>query len=418
MSPRAAREPAVRCRAARRADVESLADLGQRAYRVSSLERRREFYTDHPRFGLRDVRVAELEGAIVASLVLYPFTAFVRGKRVPVTGIGSVAVSPEHRRRGIAEALLTSALREMRHKGEALSVLYPFRDSFYRKLGWGVIEVAHQLAFSPALLPASDEARRVRRLKASDRPAVEALYERVASQGHFALARGPEWWKRRLWTHEGEWVVYVGGRGKLEGYLYYEVDADAGPFKLSVTLTEFIAATPAAHRGLAGHLASLADQVAEILHLAPGDNGWLALMKTSQNLRPTLEMSVYHDTGNAANGLMLRLTDVRAALERLPVAPEARGEFALALEDRVLAQSARAFRVRAEGGRLRVGATTARGLPRLSAAPDALASLVGGALSPVRAAEIGLVDSAGGAAERIEDWFRARPAFVHPLNAF
>jgi len=213
-------------------------------------------------------------------------------------------------------------------------------------------------------------------------------------------------------------VVYVGGRGKLEGYLYYEVDADAGPFKLSVTLTEFIAATPAAHRGLAGHLASLADQVAEILHLAPGDNGWLALMKTSQNLRPTLEMSVYHDTGNAANGLMLRLTDVRAALERLPVAPEARGEFALALEDRVLAQSARAFRVRAEGGRLRVGATTARGLPRLSAAPDALASIVGGALSPVRAAEIGLVDSAGGAAERIEDWFRARPAFVHPLNAF
>ena len=38
--------------------------------RVASIEKRREFYTDHPRFGLRDVRVVELEGQVVASLVL------------------------------------------------------------------------------------------------------------------------------------------------------------------------------------------------------------------------------------------------------------------------------------------------------------------------------------------------------------
>src|SRR5438094_1929884 len=89
------RPPALRYRAARRTDVELLADLGLRAYRVSSLEKRREFYTDHPRFGLRDVRVGEVDGQLVASLVLYPFTAFVRGQPVAVTGIGSVAVSPE-----------------------------------------------------------------------------------------------------------------------------------------------------------------------------------------------------------------------------------------------------------------------------------------------------------------------------------
>ena len=62
MSPaRAPRAPVIRYRPARRTDVETLAELGARAYRVSSVEKRREFYTDHPRFGLRDVRVAELE---------------------------------------------------------------------------------------------------------------------------------------------------------------------------------------------------------------------------------------------------------------------------------------------------------------------------------------------------------------------
>ena len=103
MSPaRSLRPPPLRYRAARRTDVETLADLGMRAYRVSSLEQRREFYTDHPRFGLRDVRVGELDGQVVASLVLYSFTSYVRGQRVPLTGIGSVAVSPEQRQIGRA----------------------------------------------------------------------------------------------------------------------------------------------------------------------------------------------------------------------------------------------------------------------------------------------------------------------------
>ncbi len=423
MKPRAPRPPALRYRPARRTDVETLADLGFRAYRVSSLEKRREFYTDHPRFGLRDVRVGELDGRIVASLVLYPFTAFVRAQRVPVVGIGSVAVSPEHRRRGIGEALLRAALREMRQRGDALSILYPFRGSFYRKLGYGVIEVAQQLAFAPTLLPPSDETRRVRRMMLPDRASIEALYEKVALGGHFALARKPEWWAQRLWGHGGDWVVYEGKRrGQIEGYLYYEVDAAAGPFKLSLTLTEFVAASPEAHRALAGYLASLADQVSEIHSIMPGDNGWTTLLRTAQNLRPGLEMSVYSDTGNVVNGLMLRLNDVKAALERLPVSPSARGEIALEVDDTVLAPNARAWRLRASEGRLKVSAEAARGgrsrLPRLRVTPDALASIVGGALSPARAAEMGLVDSSGGAADVIDRWFRARPAFLYPLNAF
>ncbi|MBI1798265.1 MAG: GNAT family N-acetyltransferase [Candidatus Eisenbacteria bacterium] len=423
MSPRPPRPPALRYRPARRIDVETLADLGYRAYRVASLEKRREFYTDHPRFGLRDVRVGELDGQVVASLVLYPFTAFVRGQRVPLTGIGSVAVSPEHRRRGVGEALMKAAIRDMRQHGDALSILYPFRDSYYRGLGYGVIEVGHQLAFAPASLPASDEARRVRRLMLPDRPSVEALYEKSAQQGQFAMARKPEWWTQRLWTHGGDWVVYEGKRrGQIEGYLYYEVDAAAGPFKLSVTLSEFVASTPEAHRGLIGYLASLADQVAEIHHITPGDNGWLTLLKSSQNLRPGLEMSVYHDTGNLVNGAMLRLNDVKSALERLPVSAQARGEIALEVDDAVVPQNARSWRVRATEGRLKVSPEAAgvgrSRLPRLKLTSDALASLAGGALSPTRAAEIGLVESSGAAAEVVERWFRARPAFLYPLNAF
>jgi predicted acetyltransferase len=420
------RTPALRYRPARRTDVETLAELGMLAYRVASLEKRREFYTDHPRFGLRDVRVGEVDGQIVASLVLYPFTAFVRGQRVSLTGVGSVAVSPEHRRRGIGEALMRSALRDMRQRGSALSILYAFRGSYYRRLGYGAAEVVQQIAIAPANLPGSDEARRVRRLMLPDRPAVQALYDRIATQGHFALERRPEWWSQRLWTYPGDWVVYEGRRrGQIEGYLHYEVDSTNGPFRLEVTLKEFVAATPEAHRGLVGYLAALRDQVVEIHYAAPGDNAWLALLHTAQNLHPGVEMGLMSDTGGVAHGAMLRVTDVKMALEQLPVAPSARGEVVLEVDDPVLTPNARAYRVSAREGRLKVSPAAERVTrakaarpPRLRVPADVLGPLLAGTLSPGRADEVGLIDSSDGGAEVIEAWFRTRPMFLYQLNGF
>lgn len=423
MSPaRVTRPPALRYRPARRTDVENLAELGMLAYRVASLEKRRDFYTDHPRFSLRDVRVGELDGRMVASEVLYPLSAWVRGARVPVIGIGSVAVSPEHRRRGVAEALLRATLRELRQRGHAFAALYAFRGSFYRKFGWGVVEVVHELSFRPGNLPASDETRWVRRLMLPDRDAVQALYERVAQQhGHWALERRREWWERRLWSYPGDWVVYEGRRrGQIDGYLFYEVDAAKGPFELSLTVKEFVAGTPDAHRGLVGYLGSLSDQVKEMHVAAPADNAWLATLRTGETLHPGEALSLLTETGHVANGMMLRITDVKAALESLPLPPGARGEVLLEVQDAVLPANARAWRVAAKDGRLKVGAETGRRgrAPRLHVPIDVLAPLVTGTLSAVRAAEDGLLDAGGGAAELVEPWFRGRAPFVHPLNGF
>src|SRR5436190_942163 len=361
MSPRPPRPPTIRYRPARRTDVETLAELAARTYRVASIEKRREFYTDHPRFGLRDVRVAELEGQLVGSLVLYPFQMYVRGQQLPVIGVGSVAVSPEHRRRGVGEACLRAALRELRQRGQHLSILYPFRSSYYRRLGYGVIEYVHQLAMAPANLPLSDEARRVRRLMLPDRSATEALYDRVAQQGHFTLLRKPDWWSRRLWGYPGDWVVYEGRRrGQIEGYLYYEVE----------------------------------------------------------NSRPGAETGPSPHTGGGASGPRLRTTDVKGALERRPPAGDGRGALVLEVEDPILPLNSRSWRVKMVDGRLRVAAEPSRRLPRLTTSPDALAQLYAGTLSAARAAEVGLVDSTGGAAEIADHWFRARPAFLYQFNAF
>ena len=411
-----------RYRAARRTDVEALVELSLRAYRVSSAEARREFYGDHPRFALRDVRVGELDGALVASLVLYPFEAFVRGEGVPVVGIGSVAVSPEHRRRGVGDALIRSTLREMREREDAWSMLYSFRGDFYRRYGWGLVETPTMLSVPPSSLPASDEARHVRRLGEGDRERVQSLYDRyVRERGHFTLARRPAWWQRRLWSYEGEWIVYERRPGEIEGYLQLQIDSGEGPWKLVLTVNEYVASTAGAHRGLTGYLHGLRDQAAEVVMATPPDAPWAAQLADAANLRGELKLGVLRSSGHAGYGAMLRVLDVKAALESLPVAPDARGEVVLDVRDDVLAPNARAWRVEAREGRLAVRPEPAAARdqrPRLTASAEVLAILAAGATSPVRAAEAGLVESTRGAAEVLEPWFRGRAVFLMPMNAF
>ena len=114
------------------------------------------------------------------------------------------------------------------------------------------------------------------------------------------------------------------------------------PSSLRLTLSEFVAATPEAHRGLIGYLASLSDQVQEIHLLAPADNSWLGPAQDRAEPRARSGNRLTLDTGNVAAGAMLRLTDVKLGLETLPIAKDARGELVLEVEDPVLAQNARA----------------------------------------------------------------------------
>ena len=417
--PRPQRLPVVRYRPARRTDVETLAELEYRAYRVSSLEKRREFFLNHPRFTLRDVRVAELDGEIAGALVLYPLTAYLCGDPRPVVGVGSVAVSPEHRRRGVAEAFMRAALREMRQKGQALSMLYPFRLSFYRKFGYGLVEHVHVFSTPASNFLPSDEARRVRRLRHPDRPHVQALYDRVAPRWNFALARKPEWWEQRLWTYPGEWAVYEGRRhGLIEGYLYYEIAVPEGPFKLQMTVMEMLAATPEAQRGLVGYIASLADQVAQVHTASPADSVLLSLLRSPHTLEDSVDLGGFTEAGTLHTGAMLRLVDVRAALEARPAGGNGRGVIALEVEDEILPQNARAFGLSVKDGRFHVSNEPGRRAPRLRCGVDVLAQIYGGALSPTAAARAGIVSAAGNAAELAESWFRAPAAFLFQLNHF
>jgi predicted N-acetyltransferase YhbS len=75
-------------------------------------------------------------GRAVATATALPMTQAVRGVVLPMSGIAAVASHPAARRRGIARALVGRLLAQGAEDGQAVSCLYPFRESFYGRLGY------------------------------------------------------------------------------------------------------------------------------------------------------------------------------------------------------------------------------------------------------------------------------------------
>lgn len=99
-----------------------------------------------------DVLVAEINGKIVAALQCFHFQQSVRGSLRAMGGIGGVWTYPEYRNRGCVSALMKSAFLEMRMQGISVSMLTPFKASFYESLGYAIANPINEINIPIAFL--------------------------------------------------------------------------------------------------------------------------------------------------------------------------------------------------------------------------------------------------------------------------
>lgn len=71
------------------------------------------------------------DGKMASSLRNYSFKQSVRGIIKGMGGIGGVWTYPEYRNRGYVRELVQAAFLDMKHKGLSVSMLLPFKESFY-----------------------------------------------------------------------------------------------------------------------------------------------------------------------------------------------------------------------------------------------------------------------------------------------
>jgi predicted acetyltransferase len=81
-----------------------------------------------------------------------PLIQQVRGALYPMAGLLDVTTHPAARRKGYARKLLLALLEAVREGGAACSGLYPFRESFYERLGYVTLPQTKRARLDPSAL--------------------------------------------------------------------------------------------------------------------------------------------------------------------------------------------------------------------------------------------------------------------------
>lgn len=262
------------------------------------------------------------------------------GRAVRCQHVGSVAVAPEHRGRGVASGMLRAIAAEGAAAGHALSVLYPATTPPYRRLGWeqaGVLAVYRLDARAvvgvrgPALRPATDE----------DRPAIARADEAAWRHTPGLVRRTATDWDRLA---EGA-AAYVldaedaGGEsgGPLQAHLLYRPTSAPGDWQYTLDVAAWGATTPEGLRALLAFVGRHGSLGKDVELAGPVPHPW-AFLTPEQDVRRVRGMEwmargLDLAAAVAARGFPAGLgLDVTVRVSD-PVLPEAEGPWRLDVAD-------------------------------------------------------------------------------------
>ncbi len=319
--------------------------------------------------GAENVFVAHSRSEVVGGYVLFPFGQFFGGRSVPMGGVSAVAVAPHARGKGAAIAMMRHALREARRRGQPLAALYPATQTLYRKAGFELAGSRIHYRVPTRLIGIGDRSLEVRRVGADERAAVQHVYRQRAQATNGNLDRIDWSWGRvfedavlPVWGH------LILERRRPVGYVVQHHKPPAGGARFyDVHVRDVAALTPGAARriwALLGDTRSIAENV--LVYGSPADPFLQHLPEQDYRVDTRWDW-------------MLRIVDVRAALEARGYATGVTAKVELDVVDDVVRSNHGRFVFEVGGGeaRLRRG-----GAGRVKIDVRGLASLYSGYLSP------------------------------------
>lgn len=408
-------------RRANEGDLERLVEIHLAAYPDEENGAARQANFTRPAFGSFSHLVVAARGKeVVGHAFLFPFRAWFGGLPVRLGGIASVGIAPEARGQGVATELMRHLHRVSDRRGDALTMLYAFRQGFYARLGYTPTSSRKRLAIDTRAIPASWRtlARgRVRAARGPDLAAMRLLHLRMAERSSGWIARPKAFWDRLLARERRITMVCEpsGTRRRkaaaLAGYVTFTLVQEEPHAATVIEVAELVSEDSETRRILLGALSAMRDQCAEIvLELAEGDPLERALLDSDGRRFGT--ETVEHSLGEIVGGPMLRIGDVPRALEARGYVED--GAFELVVRDVDAPPASVSVRVR--HGRARVLTGRARSRAVLSATPAGLAAMLYGGLTVADAVALGLAEANPETVARTDRLLRLPP--MTPVDAF
>jgi len=390
-----------RVRSAREEDVEQLVEMGLCAYPDSGgFEDRRRRLSQNSFGGLSDVRVIEKDGHIVGQAALYAIELWLGGRRVPSAGIASVSVTPGERRLGVSRVLLEQVHAEVNARKAALTLLYPFREGFYARVGYATtvplvtMRVATDALARAAFLADAASGFTFRTLEGPLVAAARLLYEEVAASHAGRMVRTEARWLRLFSQETRHWMGAISGQGRLEGYASFSYDVPVSHGRQTLVVHELTARDGRARCAVLAALGKQRDQIDDVEITCPlGDPLPFAFYDAPGSRRGTA--AIEHPLGTLGAGPMVRLADPARALTLRGYPTE--GELDIVLSDNAPTTSKRLHLVVRNGAGEVVSDGRSAPTPKesrsavIEVALPTLGSIVAAGLRPSDARELGLL---------------------------
>jgi len=203
---------------------------------------------------------AFVDGKPVATATFPAMTQNVRGSVLPMTGVGGVASLPEGRRQGYVRQVMAFGFGLMREGGVPVSTLYPFRESFYERLGYTGFPTPRYATLNPGDLaplvrmPVPAEVEQLPMAEGFEE--WRAFLERLQTTVHgFSLKDVSN--SVRLKDDNVWWLAVVREAGTVTGAMTFRITGYTGELRADT----FYATTSAARYGLLGWIGRHVDQV-------------------------------------------------------------------------------------------------------------------------------------------------------------
>jgi predicted acetyltransferase len=311
------------------------------------------------------------DGKLQSVLTIMKVQQSIRGILKPMGGLSMVCTLPEARLKGYIRALMDHAFIDMHKSGIAVSMLEPFRDTFYARFGYIQSNDFFRLSvpLNGLRVPSKNEIdddwtfERVTSLEAKA-PYLQFIQD-FALRKYHGYAFNPQI-SEAEWTYRNKnrQFVFVQHRGttkalaryRTKGYMHFE--------ESQLIIDEMYWQDLESQVALFYYLGTHRDQIKKLqLRLPYGEHfqHWFV------DLLDWIEIKVW-------NPWMIRLIDVEAALTGLPAPVE--GELIFALKDSHCPWNSRLYHVISDGKQLQVETTSKT--PSLTLTIEGVSALVYG----------------------------------------
>ncbi|OKH55182.1 GNAT family N-acetyltransferase [Calothrix sp. HK-06] len=272
--------------------------------------------------GIENFRVIRQNGKIAGGLAILSLAQCYGGDFVPMAGIAAVGIAPEYRGSGAALALMQSAVKEIHFKGVPLTALFPAVQRLYRAAGyeqagsfcnWEITTASIQMG--KPQLPLT--------LITTEKDILRSLNQKQARVHNGNLDRN-----EFIWTDIGrskdaqQYAYLIGSADNPQGYIIFT--QHRGDSNTHIHIRDWVLLTPAAIQSFWAFLGGHRSQIDTVRYRS-------ALVDVLTLMLPEQTAKLKSSTR-----WMLRIVDVKKALEKRGYPQNVQAELHIEVQDDLL----------------------------------------------------------------------------------